>query len=212
MPAHANGQVGNAHQRKHWMKRIKVDFKQPMRKIRRAKKRVIKARKIAPRPVGKLRPIVRPSCIKHSHTLRAGKGFTRNELKLAKITIKEAKQIGISLDKRRMNKSVEAMQTNVDRLKEYRSKVILFPRSKKKKSKGDATEEECKMAQQFKGTIMPIKRTLPVMEEDALVDEKFRKANIFSIQRQERMTARKWGIRKKKAEEAAAEAEVLKKK
>merc|ERR1711915_573148 len=101
-------------------------------------------------------------------------------------------------------------QVNVDRLKEYKSKVILYPRYKKKRAKNEATPEEIKMASQYKGTIMPITKKLPVLE-GGLIEEKYRKANMFSIQRQEMMTVRKWGARKKKAEEAAAEAAVLKK-
>lgn len=38
-----------------------------------------------------------------------------------------ARTIGIAVDHRRRNKSVESLQANVQRLKEYRSKLILFP-------------------------------------------------------------------------------------
>jgi large subunit ribosomal protein L13e len=51
-----------------------------------------------------------------------------------------ARSIGISVDHRRRNKSVESLQQNVQRLKEYRSKLILFPlHPKKKLRKGEAT-------------------------------------------------------------------------
>ena len=51
-----------------------------------------------------------------------------------------ARTIGIAVDHRRRNKSVESLQTNVQRLKEYRSKLILFPvHANKKPRKGDAT-------------------------------------------------------------------------
>lgn len=56
-----------------------------------------------------------------------------------------ARSIGIALDVRRRNKSVESLQQNIQRLKEYRSKLILFPRGGKKLHKGEATEEECKV-------------------------------------------------------------------
>merc|ERR1712098_71657 len=62
------------------MRRINVDFKQPMRAKRRAAKRVQKARVLAPKPTGLLRPIVRPSCIKHSHKLRLGQGSPSKNL------------------------------------------------------------------------------------------------------------------------------------
>merc|ERR1712098_756742 len=102
------------------MRRINVDFKQPMRAKRRAAKRVQKARVLAPKPTGLLRPIVRPSCIKHSHKNRLGQGFTKQELRMANLSLPFAKSFGIAVDKRRKNKSMEATERNVDRLKEYK--------------------------------------------------------------------------------------------
>ena len=60
-------------------------------------------------------------------------------LQMAGIGKREASTIGISVDFRRRNKSVEGLQQNVQRLKEYRSKLILFPKNKSKPAKGDAT-------------------------------------------------------------------------
>lgn len=70
---------------------------------------------------------------------RLGRGFTLEELRQAGINKKQAKTIGISVDYRRRNKSVEALQQNVQRLKEYRSKLILFPKKMKNPKKGDAS-------------------------------------------------------------------------
>mgnify|MGYP003623425289 CR=1 FL=1 len=51
-----------------------------------------------------------------------------------------ARSLGISVDHRRRNKSIESLQQNVQRLKEYRSKLILFPiHANKKVRKGEAT-------------------------------------------------------------------------
>jgi len=52
-----------------------------------------------------------------------------------------ARTIGIAVDSRRRNKSVESLQVNIERLKEYRSKLILFPLKSKtnKIKKGEAT-------------------------------------------------------------------------
>lgn len=44
-----------------------------------------------------------------------------------------ARTIGIAVDPRRRNKSVESLQVNVQRLKEYRARLILFPKGKKVK-------------------------------------------------------------------------------
>ena len=51
----------------------------------------------------------------------------------------QAKTIGIAVDYRRRNRSVESLQQNVQRLKEYRSKLIVFPRKLSQPKKGDAT-------------------------------------------------------------------------
>merc|ERR1712080_694331 len=77
---------------------------------------------------------------------RAGRGFTLEELKAAGIGKKEAKTIGIAVDHRRVNKSVESLQENTQRLKEYKSKLILFPLNSKKPRKGEATADEISKA------------------------------------------------------------------
>lgn len=70
-----------------------------------------------------------------------------------------ARSIGIAVDSRRRNKSVESVLVNAQRLKEYRSKLILFPAHDKKKLRaGEATEEERKVATQFKTEVLPIKQ------------------------------------------------------
>merc|ERR1719378_1823612 len=62
------------------------------------------------------------------------------ELKDAGMSKKEAQSVGISVDVRRRNRSVEALQLNVQRLKEYKAKLILFPVKASKPRKGDATQ------------------------------------------------------------------------
>merc|ERR1712107_146092 len=68
-----------------------------------------------------------------------------------------AQTMGIAVDFRRRNKSVESLQLNAQRLKEYQSKLILFPLNSKKPKKGDATAEEISKATQLAGEVMPIK-------------------------------------------------------
>merc|ERR1712147_170695 len=60
-------------------------------------------------------------------------------------------------DHRRRNKSVESLQLNAQRLKEYKYKLILFPLNSKKPRKGDATAEELSKAVQLAGAVMPVK-------------------------------------------------------
>ncbi len=68
-----------------------------------------------------------------------GRGFTLTELKEAGIRKKEAKGLGVTVDHRRRSKSEEGQTINVDRLKEYRSRLVVFPRKAGKPKKGDAT-------------------------------------------------------------------------
>lgn len=68
-----------------------------------------------------------------------GRGFTLSELKLAGIRRKEAKTIGIAVDTRRRSKSEEGQKLNVDRLKEYKTRLVVFPKKAGKPKSGDAT-------------------------------------------------------------------------
>lgn len=134
-----NNMIPNAHFHKHWDRRVRTYFNQPGRKKRRRLRRVKKAADIAPRPVaGPLRPVVRCPTFKYNAKVRAGRGFTLEELKAAGISPKYAQTIGIAVDHRRRNKSTESLQANVQRLKEYRSKLIVFPRKLSKPKKGDS--------------------------------------------------------------------------
>lgn len=72
---------------------------------------------------------------------------------------------------------MESRQRNIQRLKEYRSKLILFPLNEKKIRKGESTLEECKLATQLRGKVMPIKKEKPTIEFRAVTkDEKKFKA------------------------------------
>jgi large subunit ribosomal protein L13e len=130
---------------------------QPASKKRRRAARATKAARLAPRPVdGLLRPAVRAQTVKYNTKLRPGRGFTLEELKAAGVRRKEARTIGIAVDHRRKNRSEESMAMNVERLKEYKSKLIVFPKRAGKAKKGDATAEEVRAATQLKGKLFPI--------------------------------------------------------
>jgi large subunit ribosomal protein L13e len=53
-------------------------------------------------------------------------------LQAAGIPKKLAPTIGISVDHRRKNKSLEGLQANVQRLKTYKAKLVIFPRCARK--------------------------------------------------------------------------------
>jgi large subunit ribosomal protein L13e len=66
----------------------------------------------------------------------------------AGIPRKLAPTIGISVDPRRQNLSTESLSVNVARLKEYRARLILFPRKIGQHKKGDASKEEVSNAKE----------------------------------------------------------------
>ena len=116
----------------------------------------------------------------------------------------QAQTIGISVDHRRKNKSLESLQRNVQRLKEYQSKLILFPVKGSKPRKGDASEEDMKKATQLEGVVMPVKQVTKRPRAMELTDD-LKKFKAFNSVRQARAVARLWGIRAKKAKEAEAD-------
>ena len=80
-----NNMIPNAHFHKDWQRWVRTWFNQPARKQRRRAARQKKAMKIAPRPTGALRPIVRCPTFRYSTKVRAGRGFTLEELKVGLI-------------------------------------------------------------------------------------------------------------------------------
>jgi len=139
-----NNVIPNAHFHKHWQRLVRTNFNQPARKLRRLNTRKDKAAKAFPRPVERLRSIVRCSTNKYNKRQRAGRGFTIEEIKAAGLGCAFARSVGVSIDHRRKNKSVESFQANVQRLKAYKERVVLYPRTANKPKKGlisDATTE-----------------------------------------------------------------------
>lgn len=210
MPSKGSQLVPNGHFHKDWQRYVKTWFNQPARKIRRRQTRMAKAARLAPRPVQKLRPMVTCPTFKYNVKKRAGRGFTLEELKAAGISKGMAQTIGIAVDFRRRNKSVESLQANTQRLKEYKSKLILFPLNSKKPKKGEATPEEISKAVQLAGQVMPVK---PVAKRPRAMEitEEMKNFKAFQTIRQARAFKRLHGIRAKKAADAEAD-EISKKK
>lgn len=137
------------------------------------------------------------------HTkVRAGKGFTLQELKASGLNKRYARTIGIAVDPRRRNKSIESLQVNAQRLKEYKNKLILFPINEKKPKKGDATEEEMKTAKQMKGEIIPIQRQPAMKVKKHVISEDEKKFSAYITLRKARADARLVGIRAKRVKDA----------
>ncbi|XP_015586241.1 60S ribosomal protein L13 [Cephus cinctus] len=198
-----NNMIPNGHFHKDWQRFVKTWFNQPARKYRRKQNRVKKARSVAPRPVNLLRPVVHCPTFRYHTKVRAGKGFTLDELKASGLNKRFAKTIGIAVDPRRRNKSVESLQTNAQRLKEYRAKLILFPINEKKPKKGEASEEERKLATQVKGQVMPVRRQPPARSKARVITEDEKKFSAYVTLRKARADARLVGIRAKRVKDAA---------
>ncbi|CAG8486498.1 8398_t:CDS:2 [Ambispora gerdemannii] len=193
-----------------WQLRVKTWFDQPGRKKHRRINRIRKAARIAPRPIELLRPAVRCPTIKYNTKLRAGRGFTLDELKEAGIRRKEALGIGIPVDHRRKNRSFESLQLNVARLKAYKSKLIIFPRKIGKPKKSDSNTAELKDATQLKGFVLPIQQTW-VPEQPRAITQEEKDFNAYATLRKARSDARYVGVREARAK-AKAEEEANKKK
>jgi large subunit ribosomal protein L13e len=206
MPAKGNQQVPNVHFHKDWQSRVKTWFNQPMKKKRRHQKRIVKAARIAPRPLNRLQPVIRCPTYRHNIRERLGRGFTSDELKAAGLHPKFAQTIGIACDRRRRNKSMESLQQNIQRLKEYQSKLILFPRKKgKAPAKNESTPEEIAKATQFLGKMQPIKPVSKEVEVVAITAD-LKEFQAFQAIRQARAIKRLHGYRIKKAADAEADA------
>ncbi|SCU78547.1 LAFA_0A07140g1_1 [Lachancea sp. 'fantastica'] len=187
------------HFRKHWQERVKVHFDQAGKKVSRRSARAAKAAKIAPRPLDLLRPVVKPPTIKYNRKVRAGRGFTLREVRAAGLTPAYARTIGIAVDHRRQNRNQEIFDLNVQRLKEFQSKVIVFPRN------GKAPE-----AEQVLSTAASFPIAQPVAEQGTRAVEDSGES-AFRTLRLARSEKRHQGIRQKRAQEKA-EAEADKKK
>lgn len=128
------------------------------------------------------------------------------EVKAAGVGAKEARSIGIPVDHRRRNKSEESLALNVERIKAYKSRIIVIPtRSKKNKGK----QPDLKNTTTTRDTLaaFPIPAGITLEKPRAITDEE-KNVEAFRVLRDARAAHRNEGARsarqKKKDEEAAA--------
>jgi len=198
-----NNRLVNNHFRKRWQERVKTWFNQPARKQRRRKNRAIKARANYPRPAsGLLRPMVRCPTQKYNARMRVGRGFSMEELKKAGVNPLEAKNIGISVDYRRSNHCNETLLSNVQRLKLYKSKLVLYPRKAGKGKPGEASAEDIKNAVQQKKPL-PYKVVSQKDKPRAITDAEKAASAVITI-RKARKEARQVGAPIRRARLEAA--------
>ena len=163
-----------------------------------------KAARVAPRPVDALRPVVRCQTVRYNMRVRAGRGFTLEELRGAGVTAALAPTVGIAVDHRRTNKSAESLAENVARIKAYMAKLVIAPR-KTGKATAAARADFAKLAQAPAAAAIrqpEAKVTFVDVTEEMTGD----KHSAFKTLRQERTNAKLQGRRAKRAADAAKEA------
>jgi len=202
-----NQVIANAHFHKNWANHVQTWFDQPADKQKRRNARIAKAKRVAPRPVNLLRPVVRCPTIKYNMKIRAGRGFTFAELKAAEINKKQARGIGIAVDHRRENRSEESFQANVQRLKLYKSKLVVFPRrSTKRLRAGDSTKERRSAAVQvLSKATLPIQ--VPAVEvQIRKITKEEKEDKVYARVRKARTDQKRAGARTKRAADKLANA------
>lgn len=198
-----NNQLPNGHFHKQWARRVRTWLDQAGRKKSRRNARAAKAALVAPRPTEALRPAVRCQTVKYNRKVRAGRGFTLEELKAAGVNRKVARTIGIAVDHRRRNRCEESLEVNKARLSAYLGKLIVFPKNAKSAKKGDSSAAECAAAvQQCVSASFPI--STPVVKEAARkITEEEKNFQAYATLRKLAGIQRHEGIRAKRAAEKA---------
>merc|ERR1711988_236628 len=130
-----NNALPNVHLHKFWQRHVDNHFDQKSKQKKRAIARNKKAAAKGLAPLNRLRPIVQCATPRYNMKSREGKGFTQLELEAAGVSFRYAPTVGIAVDKRRKNRNEEHFQRNVDRINEYMSKLVIFPKKGKKASK-----------------------------------------------------------------------------
>jgi large subunit ribosomal protein L13e len=210
-----NTMIFDNHLRKDWQTNVKTWFNQPAKKNARMAARKKKLALNYPRPVDTLRPVVRCPTLRYKNRLRLGRGFTLEELREVKLNALAAKQIGISVDHRRANKTIEEKQVNVERLKKYLSKLVLFPRNGKDAKKGvlvDSTKEKIDSLKNIKQEKLSKLFAVPCLEKRSkpmAVTEEMKKGRQYLKTKLERVN-KKWAGRRAKIQKAKEEENKMK--
>jgi len=207
-----NKAVPRNHFRKEWQSKVQTWFDQPGKARRRKLLRNRKAASVFPRPLETLKPVVHPPSIRWNMKVRLGKGFTTEELKEAGIDKNLAQTIGIAVDYRRKNHSDQSLKVNVQRLKLYKSKLVLFPKDPKKVKAGEASADQTAQAQQHSGIVFPPKQpSNACVSVVKLSDVPKLKGGVYASLRKIRRDTKQSGARAKRAKEKAEKAALEKK-
>ncbi|ODN90182.1 50S small subunit ribosomal protein L13e [Cryptococcus wingfieldii CBS 7118] len=198
-----NNQLQKNHFHKDWQRRVKTWFDQPGKKKSRRVARSKKALASGAAPLQRLRPAVRCPTQRYNIRIREGRGFTVSELKLAGIRRKEALSLGISVDPRRRSKSEEGQALNVERLQEYKNRLVVFPKKAGKPKSGDATGDD--LTAHITREALPLPASYTPEAPRAITGEE-KEGSAFTALRLARAAQRNEGARLKRvAEKEAAE-------
>lgn len=145
---------------------------------------------------------------RYAGKVRYGRGFTLAELRGAGLSAAFARTVGISVDHRRTSTSEEQLQLNINRLNDYKNKLVLFPRREGQPKKGqvnDATAEQVKKAGSAAATpgiTLPRAVAKPTVTFDSIskTDKDYQARATLRIAR---TTAKYTGRREKRARDAA---------
>lgn len=98
------------------------------------------------------------------------------------MTATYARTVGIAVDTRRTNRSMESLNLNIARLNEYKSKLIVFPKKRGIIKSGDSSKADTAAASQFVGALQPLEKKSNeiVMEE---VTAEMKAASAFTTMR-----------------------------
>ena len=91
---------------------------------------------------------------------------------------------------------MESLQLNAQRLKEYKGKLIVFPRRKGKPKAGDSEQAELEKAQQVTGEILPMPSPFPKEKAMKLTDE-MKEEEAYHKIRMARADYRLFGVRQR---------------
>ena len=207
---HHNNMLPNVHLGKDWQEKVKTWFNQPGRKRRRRVHRARRQKLLAPNPTHLLRPIVRGQTNKYNTKRRLGRGFTKKELESAGIKgLPYARSIGIAIDLRRKDTCSETLNVNTERIKNYISRIILYPRKKndKKPQVKEATQEQLNTPEAKEQNKSKVVIEFPKEEpgyEFANVTKEMTDKNIYQLQRKEIKTAKGFYKRLEESKKKAA--------
>jgi large subunit ribosomal protein L13e len=128
-----------------------------------------------------------------------------------------APTIGIAVDPRRQNLSEESLKANVERLKAFKQRLVLFPRKSKAPKAGDGAAEEVEAAKQitYDGKVKHSNQAFPISNKVVIQEGKVSDypptENAYRKLRDARSDARLVGKREKRAK-AKEDEEAAKKK